>query len=322
MPSSKELSGAMFRGMVFALPLLCLAGWLEVGLRRMPTALSAKRAGFEARASQAELLVLGASEGFQGLSPDLLGVPGYNLATVGQDLHYDRLLFDQVLPRLPHLKAVLLAVSYPSLEYRLPSSPEHWRQFQYSQVWGLPPEDPDARWDLRRFSALALMEPWPALQAAGKRFAGEPIELKPDGWQPLEPVSEDQLDLQINDLTARKRAHYHNSLLDEERHGEGLAWLSTLVRTIVESGAKPILVTLPVSASYARAVEPRRLTRLRAAAQAVAAAQGGLYWDLFQDRRFDDRDFSDPDHLNRNGAAKLARAIGPMLFREMKATRP
>jgi hypothetical protein len=315
MPSSSALQRALSKGLVFAVPLLALTLWLELGLRQMPNAMSRKRAGFEAVAPRAELLVLGASEGYQGLSPDLLGIPGYNLANVGQDLFYDRALFEKFLPRLPRLKTVILALSYPSLEYRLPFSPESWRQFQYSQVWGLAPESPAARWDLRRFSALLLIEAWPALLAAKDGFRGEAAApgAGPDGWQALEALAQEQRDLRLNSLTAGKRARYHDGLLDPQRDAEGQALLEALAQAVDHAGARLCIVTLPVTRDYAKAVDAVRIARLRAAAAKTAAAHGGRYWDLFEDRRFDDSDFADPDHLDRRGAAKVAAILKPQL---------
>ena len=306
MPNSRPLPRALLKGLLFVLPLLACSAWLEEGLRRMPTALGLKRAGFEAAAAGAQVLVLGGSEAYQGLSPALLARPGYNLATVGQDLYYDQALFAAVRGRLPQLKTVIVGLSYPSLEYRLPLSPEAWRQFQYSQVWGLTPEDAAARWDLRRFSALALMEPWPALKAAAVGFRGEAVAMGPDGWQALEPLGEDLQDLRINDLTTRKRVRYHDGLLDGGRASQGAGWLMALASAVDRSGAKPCLVILPVTKAYAGLVDQARLARLRAAAAAAAQSQHGLCLDYFGDARFGDGDFADPDHLNRLGAARLA----------------
>jgi hypothetical protein len=302
---------------LLVLPLALACAWLELGLRRMPTAMSLKRAAFQARAADAELLVLGASEAYQGLSPDALGRPGFNGATVGQDLHYDAALFRLWRPKLPRLKAVLLSVSYTSLEYRLPQSLESWRQFQYAQTWGLAPEDDRARWDPRRFSALALVEPWPALKFAWHGFQGEPLSMEKDGWQGLEPVQEAQRDLLINELTARKRARYHDGLLDAARDAEGQAQLRALAQAVKASGARPIFVTLPVTRVYALAIDAARLARLRAAATALSQDLQVPYWDHFDDRRFDDADFADPDHLDRQGAIKFCKILQPDLRRAL-----
>jgi hypothetical protein len=299
------------------LPLALACAWLELGLRRMPTAMGVKAAQFAARADSAELLVLGASEAYQGLSPDHLGLPGFNGANVGQDLHYDHALFQLWRPKLPRLKAVLLSVSYTSLEYRLPRSPESWRQFQYAQAWGLAPEDPGLRWDPRRFSALALIEPWPALKAARRGFQGEALNIDKDGWQGLEPVGEEQRDLLVNDLTARKRARYHDGLLDTARDAEGRAQLRSLALAVQTAGARPFFVTLPVTQAYARAIDASRLQRLRSALTALSTELQVPVWDHFDDPHFDDADFADPDHLDRDGALKFCQILKSRLRRAL-----
>ena len=69
----------------------------------------------EKNGKQVEMLILGSSHSYYGISPKELGFNSFNLANVGQEWFYDRLLLEHYIPLMPNLKYVLLNVSTFSL---------------------------------------------------------------------------------------------------------------------------------------------------------------------------------------------------------------
>jgi hypothetical protein len=314
MPSS-DLKRFLKHCLWLALPFAVVALGLEAGLRRVPDTLKLKQAVAAQRAGQAELLVLGASDALRGLSPDLLGVPGLNLANVGQDRYYDTALFRRYAPGMPHLKVVLISMAYGGAEYQLPNSPEYWRCFLYARQMGIEPESPAQRHDTRRYSALAFYEPQPALKEALRGFRGEPSLMQPDGWEARPVLPEAYRD--EHDLMARKQLAYLHSFLKPRLFTTGSRELQALVKEVRGRGLKVVLLTLPVSEPYARLANSKRVARMRWLGRDLARDPGVRYWDYFRDPAFEEGDFMDPNHLNRRGAEKLTGLMKGRLKRFM-----
>jgi hypothetical protein len=313
MPSFRVLSGFLLRAALFATPLLLAALWLEAGLRRMPNSYSVKQAGMEGCAGRIEVLILGPSEAAQGVDPAALGLPAYNLANVGQDPDYDARLYHAWSGRLPKLRFIIEGLSYPSLQTRLSRGDEAWRAFFYRRWMGLDHQDRSLDWSAQNFSVLLLIEPIPSLQAAWRGFV--PSGSMPDtlGFQANPVTPEEDTDLRINSYTARKRAVTHQSEMFDEVQVLDEAALRGMAEDARQHGVQVLWVSPPVSRAYAAALDQVRRKALRERA-AVLARECGVAWrDDADDRRFNDSDFFDVDHLNSRGAAKYSALLAKIL---------
>ena len=76
------------RLVIFALPFLVFASYLEYRLAGVPTSYSQKRYYLESQKNEIEVLSLGSSHGM-GINPAYFSVKGYNLSNVSQDIYYD-----------------------------------------------------------------------------------------------------------------------------------------------------------------------------------------------------------------------------------------
>jgi hypothetical protein len=313
MPSSRVPVGFLLRGALFAAPLLAAALWLEAGLRTMPNSYAVKQAGMEACAGRIEALILGPSEAAQGLDPARLGLPAYNLANVGQDADYDARLYHAWSGRLPKLRFILEGLSYPSLQTRLSRGDEAWRAFFYRRWMGLGHQDPTLDWSAQNFSALLLIEPVPALQAAWRGFT--PSGPLPDalGFQANPVTPDEDTDLRINSYTARKRAATHQGAMFPEVQALDEAALRAMAVEARQHGVRVLWVSPPVSRAYAGALDPVRRKALRERAAALAKDCGVVWRDDADDPRFNDDDFFDVDHLNSRGAAQYSAELAKLL---------
>jgi hypothetical protein len=309
MPSSKVPGIFWRKALALALLLLALAGGLELRLRRMDTLYHLKAARLAPLEGSLQVLVLGASQANQGLDPTQWPVQAANMACVAQDAYYDSELFKALLPQLPQLKALVLPISYVSLDSSLADTPETWRSFAYKQVFGLPNELPALRWDLRNWSALALTEPWPALKLACQGFKDPAaVVLNDRGFEAVAAMDEDEADMRINALTAAKRVRYHQSVMKPQNAAANLALYQGLIARARERGVKVLLVVFPVTRSYAQAVPAEALQR-RKGLLAQLQGPGVELKDYFNDPRFKTMDFADVDHMNVNGARKFSRIL-------------
>jgi hypothetical protein len=317
MRSSRPAAIFWRKALGLGLLVLGLALWAEARLRQMPTLYHLKRDGLSAAAPSAQVLVLGASQANEGLDPSQWPVPAYNSACVGQDAYYDAALFRSWLPRLPALKTVVLPISYVSFDSSLACTAETWRCFAYSQSFGLANELPSQRWDLRNWSALALVEPWPALQLARSGFIDpNAVSLTAQGFEAMDPVSDDLLEFKMNALTAGKRLQYHQSISKEGELERNLGYYREILSLARARGVKALFVVFPVDESYAQAVPAADLQRRSALLAGLVQGGGAKLADYFKDKRFQSRDFADVDHLNVNGAKKFSQFLWKEALRD------
>ena len=296
--------------LLLLLPLALISGWLELELRAMPNSYNQKRDLLEPRLPGLRVLVLGASQENQDIAAGLLDEDAFDLACVGQDWYYDRLLALKYLDRMPKLRLVVLTLSYVSVAYQLRHSPEAWRGFQYRLYYGLPDEDPGSRYDLRNFSALAFTGPLDALKDACNRFRGNPdVVFGPDGQQRVPALSDTVLGFIINGISAGKRISYLESTMREQAVPENLALLKDLLQTLALRHVQVVFISSPVTDEYRQAMDMKLWAGHRSEALALAKKFNARYYDYLADPRFTDEDFSDVDHLNVSGADKFTRIL-------------
>lgn len=283
-----------------------VSGWFEVKLRGTLNSYTEKTSKFALKKSEIGILVVGPSTANQGIQPSKFGAPAFNLASPGQDLFYDAAIIRGHLAAMPELRLVILPLSYASLEYAFPGTPEYWRMFCYSVYCGLPLESPSLVLDPRAHSAFALVGPLEALKMLPIGFKGGPAMLDEDGFQGVLPPPKEEVELMINDLTARKRLNYYHSIMRPENMPGNLAILDGLLTTLKSRSIQAVFVTLPVFVSYSSNADPVRLMRLRKGIGDLSKTHQVPYLDYFEDRRFALEDFADNEHLCRAGAAKFS----------------
>ena len=303
------------KALAFLLALGIVVAGAEALARKVPNSYEQKKAGLRQAGPSTEILILGASEAFQGIAPGGLKAPAYDLANVGQSLYYDRALFEQALPRLPQLRWLVLGLSYPSFYYRLDRSPEAWRAFAYQLSFGIPSQDPQQRWDIRNRSALYFYEPLKVLQWALTGKGIETPRLDQSGFEALPSLDEEQADLLINELTARKKARYHRSIMDEALEAENVAQVEGMLALARARGVRVALIFPPVTHAYEQALEPSLRAKGLACAKKIAAQDQAIYRDYSGDARFRDADFYDIDHLSGTGAMKFSALLDSEVLR-------
>jgi hypothetical protein len=306
-PSPPGSARAFWRRLCGFAALLALA-WLvlERGLGRMPNAASIKRDRLHALASQVDTIILGGSETYYGISPHALSGTAFNLANWSQSLYFDYELTKKVLPDLPKLERAIVLVNYMSLYMELYDHPEHHRQYQYVQEWGIPLQRPVDYLDLRVGSRVALYSPHSALEELQKGFRGSLAPRVDDrGWYRV--PDEDRWGLTVEQ--AHGRLAVHHGFMKEKYFEGNVVKLRQLITLLRARSVDVVLVTTPVWETYRAGMRQDRWSRTRAVIEAMAHEPGVRYLNYQNEPRMTASDFEDADHLNADGAVKFAHIL-------------
>jgi hypothetical protein len=310
MPSS-DRSGLLRIGiklLMLALPFVALAAVVEVGLRRMPSTFSVKKAILERRLGDTEILITGHSQSLEGIDPAVFGPHAVSVANLSQSLYYDARIVSTHLDRLPRLRLVVIPLSYFSLRYRLPDSAEPWRMFFYRSTWGIPEESPPScPIHPRNFLYLANYGNVAAARFLLRGFRSDP-GIDGNGWQPVRE-SDPNKEFSINDATARKRLAFHAATMREQAIEPNLRDLDGLIGRLRARGIQVALIDSPVYETYRRNMDRAVYRELLWEGARLAARHGIWFHDYFADPRFGVDDFYDNDHLNARGAEKFSRIL-------------
>jgi hypothetical protein len=310
------------RGLLFTLPLLLAAGWMEGHLRGIDNSFRAKRRAFEAMLPTVQVVVTGGSVAVNGVDPAAFGVPAFNLGGGSQSLHYDVALVSHYLDRMPQLRLVLIAQPYTYLHMELRNSPEAWRQHFYSVYWDVPVERPSAQLiTIQRYSYIALYTPMTALQYALQGFDVRLTErLRPNGWWPNPPPAPAVRAAGVDPSWMKVRAEGRREQMRAESLIQNQTELEALAARLSQRGVRLVMAWVPVAPGYTEMFGQATLTDARAAVAALEQRAGVRFFDYSRDPRFGRQDFFNADHLDENGARKWSAILADEVVTPLLAT--
>jgi hypothetical protein len=271
-----------------------LAGWgIVSNLVDVPTTATYKRAIIE-KNLEADTLVLGSSHAVFDVAPLVMPAHVVNLANVSQDLYYDCELARRYIGRMPRLRRIILEISFFSWERSLGESEEKWRGDLYVHAFGIYPQ----KWTFR----TGHYSQWAAFgweRVLGWRREKDPFDSR--GWL----RGEGRLDTASGKVAAQR----HLKAMRETTLGSNQELVRELIRICRARGVEVVLFTPPAHDCYRRELDAAALARMHAATASLRSELGVRHLDYFVDRRFDDADFLDGDHLNAHGAEKFSRLL-------------
>lgn len=284
------------RLVLFALLLAVPAAVGELYVRSLPNAARAKHAYLSRHAAEVDVLVLGSSHTYYGLTPRLLSPHAYNAAQVSQTLRYD----DWVLHAYPfrRLRWVIVPISDFTLYEQLEGGPEWYLANRYRLYMdcSIHPRLSVYDWEVTAFPVFLekLKSLW---QTPRMRWSAE--------GQGLEYTREAKTADWDNGTT--RAAHNRYLHPDTAALRENLGHLASIAGYCRSHGARLLLITTPLRPSYRRAQDPHQLADIHRRLRTFLARHPEVrYADFSADPRFTADDFYDADHLTTQGAARLS----------------
>ena len=280
------------------LALLCIG---EVSVRSIPNPYSTKKKAIRDLGKTTETIVLGSSHSYYGIITDSLE-NALNLACVSQIYEYDYRILGKYINEFPNLKNAIIVVSYFSF-FEPPFERGYWESEIYYKIYLDIDKYPDysyRNFELSHFESYSgklskklMNKPLPATSPAGFGL----------DFRHSNPVTPE---------AGRDRAEGHSTMpLGYETYNRN--YFEALIKTCIERNVTPILMTVPAHKHYYEAFNPAQHERMQLIIRQYCNKYGIKHYDFLKDKRFDDADFYDQDHLCQNGAKKFTRIIKEIL---------
>ncbi len=286
----------------FLLPFLVLLIGIEWGLRSIDNDYRYKQEQMQRLCKEVEVLSFGSSHGHYGIRPDCFEVPAYNLGMPSQSIKYDHFLFYQWADQCPHLRYVVLPVSYFSLFGELENGAGWAHAKGYTIYMGYKGNGLHPIFNLE----LINKEKWLGLaKMLGKEWSFVTCDSLGWGCKREYGLQKPNFAEQATNTVAS-----HSRTIDTMVQATNEARLADIIATCQARGIEVLLLTTPTHPAYYTALDSAQWHTTQRVCEGLAAKfSNASYLNLLKDSTFTDADFYDADHLNTNGASKLTKYI-------------
>lgn len=302
--NSNDLKRLIKNSVLLLFPFILIAGLVEYRLRHVSNEFSSTKAALDAKAGEVEILITGTSHVQNGVAPQFLELPAFNLGYASQSLYYDTQLVLKYVDSIPNLKLVIFAISYHALEYRLTNTAERWRTGFFRQVYGIPSEDGEEGFQLTNYSHIALYTPKEAVRLASGGFLGA-AEAEATRDQTPAIVTRGE----VSEDFGRRRIRFHENQM---RQGDLLYNVAVLERgcaLLKGRNVSVVFITVPTHHTYFDQINVTSYQRMQETIKQITEKYGVLYFNYLRDDRFTQEDFFNSDHLNKQGAEKFSHIL-------------
>ena len=294
--------------LLFLLPLLVLFGIAEYCMSKADNAYTIKRKTLDKKAESLELVFMGNSQTYYSINPALFKEPSLNLANLGQPVKYDCEILLKYLPKLKHLKLVLLSVEYLTLFYDVETNPP--RGYLYYQYWGIDDASMVGT-DIQKYSKLIMFKPSTSLNIFFEmikqkkfniRFQAE--NMTDDGFDTLTRPADT---LHFEEKAATVLERWGNKIMSQKYYSRNARMLESLVRILEERKIKVLFISSPVRPGFFLRYDSSYTNKTSKFINYITGKYDNTaYVDFTKDMRFLLADFADPNHLNANGASRFS----------------
>lgn len=281
---------------LFALIIILLLAAGEFVVRRIPTSYSVKADWMDANAGRVATLVLGSSHTYYAVMPRLLGDSTFNLANISQTPEYDYALLKEYMPQMPHLKRVVLPISYFSYRDPLLEEMSPGLCVNYKVGMHLPLHSDFSRYNFvisdfqayaGRLRGLVLKQESNMCDSLGFGL-GFSLDHRDPAWQ----------------QKGKQRAQELTQPAGG-RAGDVQRMLERIVALCRQNGVECVLVTTPAWHTFRENVDTGQYDEAAQMSKEIARRYGLRSFSWYDDARFTEEDFHDSDHLSDVGARKF-----------------
>lgn len=293
---------------LFAIPILL--GWIAIEFfyRFIPNNYTEKQKQI-LQNYDSEVLILGNSHSFYGVSPAFFTKKTYNLSNISQSLYFDELLLKKHIISFKNLKYVILTIDYFTLSQKDDTSEDLWRKYYYQHYMHL--DVPTiSKFDPKNYSLAITRNLEMNIELLQKyRNDKKLVECNDLGWGRYEGVNLEY----NNSVTAIDIVKKNEDGLTDFKSNE--LRLQRMIDLCNKDKIKLVLITMPVTSYYAKNVNENKLRKIVASCNYFEEKNKNvIYLNLFQSPQFDNNDFYDTDHLNSKGAEKCSRIVNQFII--------
>ncbi len=296
-----------FKILLFLLPVIAITIFFEHELKNVDNSYTAKKRELKYQADSIEVLITGNSQSLFGINPEFFSKYGFSVANVAQSLYFDTRIVLKCIDSLPHLKYVIIPISYIALPTNT-SDIEDWRDPFYSTTWGIKP--PNAAWyDLYKYySRILLYSPRHSFEYMFKGFhvRTETSEIyQHNGWAKIDTTD---VAHRFSDSDANAMLSWYNPLYNRPSVlKSNCDALDTLISTLKKKHVTPIIITIPAYITFYNNAVHKDV--FYAIIKDICNANNCTFYDYLHDGRFNRKDYYDCEHLNATGAEKFSRIL-------------
>lgn len=287
---------------------------VEFFLRAIPNDYNLKQTQLRQHQKEIEVLILGSSHAYVGINPELLTEQAYNLAYSSQTLDLDDKILTQTIDQLPHLKKVILSLSYFSYPLVLEDGNSAYKIKNYNLYWGIYSNT----YQFKNHFEL-LHQPWKLNDNRLKNFFVNPtkeLHLNEYGFY-AKRVSPKKQPLEKSALHAVKNhtLDFHDPIT-QQRIQENIQHVEHVIELCQARNIKVYFVSAPTTTAYYEKLNPTQLTHWRETTLWLQKKFPSIKWlnQLENAKGYDLSDFQDADHLNLKGAVKFSREINDFIL--------
>lgn len=294
------------------IPLILVWIGIEIFYRFVPNNYTQKATEIQNN-YDSQILIFGNSHAFYGINPDLFTEKAYNFSNISQSLYFDELLLEKYMENCSNLKYVILTIDYFTLSQVDDSSEDVWRKYYYEQYMDL--NVPIiSQFDTKSYS-LTLTRNLDMNVDIIKNYTKQKtlIEGNSKGWAKKIGVNPEFNNLETAiDVVAKNEDGLSDFAVNIKR-------LERIIKRCSERNIHVVMVTMPVTSYYASLVNKKKLEKIYYDCEQLSSEnKNSFYLNLFQDKRFDNRDFYDTDHLNEDGAKKCSKILNEAIIENIK----
>jgi hypothetical protein len=297
----------IYKILFFLFPICIIVVILEFLLINIPNDYTFKKEYLDKNASEIETIIFGTSHAFAGLRPEYIDGHTFSVAIGGQSLSYDYKIFKKYQNDFKNLKTIVLAVSYPTLWFRLQ---DHHKDssliFNYEKYYGI---DASANIDFR---LEILNRPLKLNYRLIFQYyiKKKPVQISEEfGWS--KKITK-RSDLSRSGKQQAKRQTYRdiNSNVNNIRMNESIRMLNSIIDWSKQNNVNVVLLTTPTHLYYREKLNQEQLEiTIKTATELALNNENCMYLNLLSDNRFSDEDYRDAHHLNPSGAAKMSKLV-------------
>ena len=286
--------------LIFALIIIVFLAMGEVVVRHIATPYSYKYGYIKERGGEIATLVLGSSHTYYGIIPSELGDSVFNLANISQTPEYDFQLLKEYEPYMPHLRKVIIPISY--FTFRDPKLEELDRglcvQYKVGMELNLHPDLSIYNLALTDFKSYTGRLRNMILPEESNRCDSLGFGLG-FGLDHRDPAWREKAEARVEELT----------FATPGRADEVYRVLQSMIEYCDRRGIECVFVTTPVSKEFRQYADKAQYAEMADYASVLKGMVDGRYFDFYSSAAFDDEDFHDVDHLSDVGARKFSRLL-------------